>query len=86
MHDLLIKDALVVDGTKAPARHAWVDPATVGRGPKERVFDLRGNAPRLTTKPRGVHGLWINGAQVADETGLLPARGRPGRLLRDFAH
>src|SRR5581483_5777073 len=60
------------------------DPATVGRGPKERVFDLPGDAPRLTTKPSGVHGLWINGVQVADETGLLPGRGRPGRLLRDF--
>ena len=60
-------------------------PATVGRGPKERVFDLPGDAPRLTTKPRGVHGLWINGVQVADETGLLPGRGRPGQLLRDFA-
>jgi N-acyl-D-amino-acid deacylase len=61
------------------------DPATVGRGPKERVFDLPGGAPRLTTAARGVHGLWINGVQVTDETGLLPGRGRPGRLLRDFA-
>jgi N-acyl-D-aspartate/D-glutamate deacylase len=61
------------------------DPATVGRGPKARVFDLPGGAPRLTTAARGLHGLWINGVRVRDEAGLLPARGRPGRLLRDLA-
>ena len=75
-------------GRIAPALAADLllfDPATVGRGPKERVFDLPGGAARLTTPARGLHGLWINGAQVADETGLLPERGRPGRLLRDFA-
>ena len=75
-------------GRIAPALTADLllfDPATVGRGPKERVFDLPGGAARLTTPARGLHGLWINGAQVADETGLLPERGRPGRLLRDFA-
>jgi N-acyl-D-amino-acid deacylase len=61
------------------------DPAAVGRGPSRRVFDLPGGAPRLTTPALGVHGLWINGTQVADATGLIAEEERPGRLLRDFA-
>jgi len=61
------------------------DPAAVGRGPSRRVFDLPGGAPRLTTPALGVHGLWINGTQVADATGLIAEEARPGRLLRDFA-
>ena len=47
------------------------DPATVGRGPKRRVFDLPGGAPRLTTERVGVHGVWVNGRQVADVDGLI---------------
>jgi N-acyl-D-amino-acid deacylase len=61
------------------------DPATVGRGPKQRVFDLPGGAPRLTTAARGLKGVWINGVQVADENGAIAGEARPGRLLRDFA-
>jgi len=68
---------------------AWADlllfdPATVGRGAKERVFDLPGGAPRLTTPAIGVYGVWVNGVQVADESGILAHCGRPGRLLRKF--
>jgi N-acyl-D-aspartate/D-glutamate deacylase len=68
---------------------AWADlllfdPATVGRGPKERVFDLPGGAPRLTTPGVGVYGVWVNGVQVADESGILDGCGRPGKLLRNF--
>ncbi|MBM3601611.1 MAG: amidohydrolase family protein [Alphaproteobacteria bacterium] len=62
-----------------------IDPATVGRGPKRRVFDLPGGAPRLTTDARGVHGVWVNGVRVADASGPIAAAGRPGKLLRDFA-
>jgi N-acyl-D-aspartate/D-glutamate deacylase len=53
------------------------DPAAVGRGPKQRVFDLPGGHPRLTTPARGVHGVWVNG--VRDLATL------PGRVLRDFS-
>jgi len=53
------------------------DPAAVGRGPKQRVFDLPGGHPRLTTPARGVHGVWVNG--VRDLAKL------PGRVLRDFS-
>jgi N-acyl-D-aspartate/D-glutamate deacylase len=52
------------------------DPAKVGRGPRTRVFDLPGGHPRLTTEPRGVHGVWVNGRPPAE---------LPGKLLRDFA-
>jgi N-acyl-D-aspartate/D-glutamate deacylase len=58
---------------------------TVDRGPKRRVFDLPGGAPRLTTDAIGVHGVWVNGAQVADSRGLLQEATLPGRLLTEFA-
>ncbi len=61
------------------------DPATVGRGPKRRVFDLPAGAARLVTPAIGVHGVWVNGERVVDENGPLPAAPRAGRLLREFA-
>ena len=61
------------------------DPATVGRGPKRRVFDLPGGAPRLTTDAVGVHGVWVNGQQVADSQGMLAKPPLAGKLLTEFA-
>ena len=61
------------------------DPATVGRGPKRRVFDLPGGAARLTTDAVGVHSVWVNGQQVADSAGLLAAAPRAGELLTRFS-
>jgi len=61
------------------------DPAKVGRGPKKRVFDLPGGAPRLTTDAVGVHGVWVNGQLVADRDGLLDKAPIAGRLLTEFA-
>jgi len=52
------------------------DPKSVGRGPKQRVFDLPGGNPRLTTAPVGVHGVWVNGQRDLSQ--------RPGRVLREF--
>lgn len=60
------------------------DPATVRRGPKRRVFDLPGGAARLTTEAVGVHGVWVNGQQVADGQGLLAKPPLAGKLLTDF--
>jgi N-acyl-D-aspartate/D-glutamate deacylase len=64
------------------------DPATVGRGPKKRVQDLPAGGTRLMMPPRGVHGVWVNGIRVADESGLRPdirqSKQLPGRVLRDF--
>jgi N-acyl-D-amino-acid deacylase len=61
------------------------DPATVARGPKRRVFDLPGGAPRLTTDAVGVHGVWVNGQRVADENGLLESAPRAGEVLTSFS-
>jgi N-acyl-D-amino-acid deacylase len=61
------------------------DATSVGRGPKQRVFDLPGGAPRLTTAARGVKSVWVNGVLVADEAGARPPERPPGRLLRRFA-
>jgi len=61
------------------------DPATVGRGPKRRVFDLPGGAPRLTTDAIGVHGVWVNGALVADGRGLRGDAPLAGELMTRFA-
>jgi N-acyl-D-aspartate/D-glutamate deacylase len=74
-------------GRIAPGYHADLllfDPATVGRGPNRRVFDLPGNGPRLTCSAVGVHGVWVNGTRIAGENGLLPTATRSGRLLREF--
>ena len=61
------------------------DPKTVARGPKRRVHDLPAGAARLTTDAVGVHGVWVNGAQVADARGLVEldaARRRAAHPLR----
>ena len=68
---------------------AWADlilfdPATVGRGPKRRVFDLPAGASRIDTPAVGLHGVWVNGARVVDENGAIAGCGRPGKLLREF--
>jgi N-acyl-D-aspartate/D-glutamate deacylase len=60
------------------------DPKTVGRGPKRRVFDLPGGAPRLTTDALGVHGVWVNGVQVADGSGLRADAPLAGELMTRF--
>ena len=60
------------------------DPATVDRGPKRRVFDLPGGAPRLHTDALGVHGVWVNGQQVADAQGLVQQVPLAGELITRF--
>jgi N-acyl-D-aspartate/D-glutamate deacylase len=62
-----------------------IDPDRVHRGPARRVFDLPGGAPRLTTDPVGVHGVWVNGVRIAGGSGACAEGVLPGRLLRDFA-
>jgi N-acyl-D-amino-acid deacylase len=61
------------------------DPDRIGRGPKHRVFDLPGGGPRLTTDAVGVHGVWVNGSQVADARGLWEEAPLKGELLTEFA-
>jgi N-acyl-D-amino-acid deacylase len=68
-------------GALKPGFHADLllfDPSKVNRGPKQRVFDLPGGHPRLTTPPIGVHGVWVNGV-------FLDGAAFPGHLLREFS-
>ena len=60
------------------------DPADVGRGPKKRVHDLPGGAPRLTTDPAGLQGVWVNGVRIVDRDGRPLEEARPGQLIRNF--
>jgi hypothetical protein len=82
MHDLVIRNALVIDGTKAPRQRA---PARIGRGEKVRVFHFPGAAPRLTTAALGLEEVWINGVQTTDAAGPVALERRPGMLLPNFA-
>ena len=61
------------------------DPRTVARGPKRRVFDLPGGAPRLTTDAVGVRGVWVNGRRVVGSEGLLDPAPRAGEVLTEFS-
>jgi N-acyl-D-aspartate/D-glutamate deacylase len=75
-------------GLLAPGRKADLflfDPATVGRGPKERARDLPTGAMRFTTRARGVHGVWVNGVRVVDDSGPMATTNRPGTVLREFS-
>jgi N-acyl-D-amino-acid deacylase len=75
-------------GRLAPGQWADLllfDPATVGRGKPQRVFDLPAGASRLTTPAVGVHGVWINGQRVADAGGIVAGAPRAGHVLREFA-
>ena len=61
------------------------DPETVARGPKHRVSDLPGGAPRLTTDAVGVRGVWVNGQKVADANGVMESAPLAGELLTSFS-
>ncbi len=60
------------------------DPQTIGRGPKQRVFDLPGGASRLNTAAFGVQGVWVNGQMVANQHGLILEGELSGELLTEF--
>lgn len=73
-------------------RESWAadlllfDPARVGRSTARRVFDLPGGAPRLHTDAIGLHGVWVNGMQVADANGLIENAALAGELVTHFEH
>ena len=62
------------------------DPASVGRGEGKRLFDLPAGGSRLSTSSKGLHGVWVNGTQIADGQGLRDSGNRPGKVLREFHH
>lgn len=73
----------IVEGAHADL--LLLDPTNVGRGAARRVYDLPAGASRLHTPALGVHGVWINGVQMADDEGILPEAPNAGRVLREFA-
>ena len=68
---------------------AWADlllfdPATVGISKLERVADLPGGGTRMIRRPRGVHGVWVNGVSVFDGVRYAALEAGPGRVLDRF--
>jgi N-acyl-D-amino-acid deacylase len=61
-----------------------LDLTKVGRGNKQRLNDLPAQATRVATNAVGVHGVWVNGQRVVNESGPLNSA-KPGKLLRKFA-
>ena len=62
------------------------DAATVGVSPLRRVKDLPGGGGRMVRDPVGVHGVWVNGAQVFDGRAYAALTSRAGRVLRQYEH
>ncbi len=58
------------------------DPDEAGIGERCVVADLPGGIERIHTPALGVHGVWVNGEQVANTEGLLPDPPRAGQVLR----
>ncbi|MBM3560278.1 MAG: amidohydrolase family protein, partial [Alphaproteobacteria bacterium] len=69
---------------------AWADfllfdPKTVGIGPAERIPDLPGGGRRTLRRPKGVHGVFVNGVRVFDGTDYARLDRGPGQVLDRFA-
>jgi N-acyl-D-amino-acid deacylase len=60
------------------------DPQTVGISALERSADLPGGAKRMIRRPRGVHGVWVNGLQVFDGAKYIRRQSGPGVVIRTF--
>jgi N-acyl-D-amino-acid deacylase len=76
-------------GTIAPGNWADLllfDPQTVGISPLERVRDLPGGGARMIRRPRGVHGVWVNGTQVFDGARYAALAAGPGHVLDRFVN
>ena len=57
------------------------DPATIGAGALERVYDQPGGADRLIARSSGVEYLWVNGVAAREAGADLPGVAA-GRVLR----
>jgi N-acyl-D-amino-acid deacylase len=60
------------------------DPKTVGISALERSADLPGGGKRMIRRPRGVHGVWVNGLQVFDGAKYIRRQSGPGMVIRTF--
>ena len=68
---------------------AWADlmlfdPATVGISKLERLSDLPGGGARMVRRPKGVHGVWVNGQRVFDGKDTVRLAAGPGQVLDKF--
>jgi N-acyl-D-aspartate/D-glutamate deacylase len=68
---------------------AWADlllfdPARVGVSALERRKDLPAGGWRMTRRPEGVHGVWVNGRQIHDGREYLSLESGPGHVLTEF--
>ena len=68
---------------------AWADlllfdPAKVGVSGLERLADLPGGGTRMIRRPKGVHGVWVNGVQVFDGRDYVKLDAGPGQVLDRF--
>jgi N-acyl-D-aspartate/D-glutamate deacylase len=74
-------------GTIAPGQWADLllfDPKAVGVSPLEKLQDLPAGGTRMIRRPRGVHGVWVNGTRVFDGAKHCSEHDRPGHVLRRF--
>jgi N-acyl-D-aspartate/D-glutamate deacylase len=60
------------------------DPRTVGISDAERVPDLPGGGRRTIRRPKGVHGVFVNGVQVFDGKDYAKLPKGPGQVLDKF--
>ena len=74
-------------GRIAPGAHADLllfDPDMIGMSGPERVGDLPGGGLRTIRKPKGIHGVWVNGTRVFDGSDYVDMAGPPGAVLDSF--
>ena len=60
------------------------DPAAVGVTNLERVADLPAGGTRMIRRPRGVHGVWVNGLQAFDGEKYIRRQCGSGEVIRNF--
>jgi N-acyl-D-aspartate/D-glutamate deacylase len=60
------------------------DPETVGVSGLERTADLPGGGTRMIRRPRGVHGVWVNGLQAHDGVKYVRRQCGSGEVIRTF--
>ncbi|MFO1351718.1 MAG: amidohydrolase family protein [Gammaproteobacteria bacterium] len=61
------------------------DPDSVGISGLKRVHDLPAGGSRMIRESRGLHGVWVNGAQVWEPAGYRDLATAPGMILDRFS-